>query len=68
MRNVHLPVWLGTASAPRARTFALLFTLSTLARSFLVTLIPLQAFALLGDAQKVSVLYFGISLTRNGRT
>ena len=63
MRNVHLPVWLGTASAPRARTFALLFTLSTLARSFLVTLIPLQAFALLGDAQKVSVLYFGISLT-----
>jgi MFS family permease len=63
VRNVHLPVWLGTASAPRARTFALLFTLSTLARSFLVTLIPLQAFALLGDAQKVSVLYFGIRLT-----
>jgi MFS family permease len=63
VRNVHLPIWLGTASAPRARTFALLFTLSTLARSFLVTLIPLQAFALLGDAQKVSVLYFGISLT-----
>ncbi len=63
MRNVHLPVWLGTASAPRARTFALLFTLSTLARAFLVTLIPLQALTLLGDAQKVSVLYFGISLT-----
>jgi MFS family permease len=63
VRNVHLPVWLGTASAPRARTFALLFTLSTLGRSFLVTLIPLQALALLGDAQKVSVLYFGISLT-----
>ena len=62
MRNVHLPVWLGTASAASARTFALLFTLSALGRTLLVTLIPLQAHQLLGDAQKVSVLYFAVSL------
>ena len=61
MRHVHLPVWLGTASAPRARTFAALFTLSVLGRTLLVTLIPLQALKLLGDAQAVSVLYFAIS-------
>ena len=63
MRHVHLPVWLGTASAPRARTFATLFSLSAVGRTLLVTLIPLQALTLLGDAQAVSVLYFAISLT-----
>ncbi len=63
MRGVHLPVWLGTASAPRARTFAILFTLSSAGRTLLVTLIPLQALHFLGDAQKVSVLYFAVSLT-----
>lgn len=63
MRHVHLPVWLGTASAPRARTFATLFGMSAISRTLLVTLIPLQALTLLGDAQAVSVLYFAISLT-----
>ena len=61
MRHVHLPVWLGTASAPRARTFATLFSMSAISRTILVTLIPLQALTLLGDAQAVSVLYFAIS-------
>jgi MFS family permease len=35
--------------------------LSAMGRTLLVTLIPLQAHALLGDAQKVSVLYFSVS-------
>ena len=63
MRQVHVPVWLGTASAPRARTFAVLFSLAAVGRTLLITLIPLQAVALLGDAQAVSVLYFAVSLT-----
>lgn len=62
MRNVHLPVWLGTASAPRARTFAVLFALAVFGRTLMITLIPLQALALLGDAQAISELYFAISL------
>jgi len=61
VRQVHLPVWLGTASAPRARTFAVLFSLAATSRVLLITLIPLQALALLGDAQAVSVLYFAVS-------
>ena len=36
----------------------MLFTLDTLARAMLVTVVPLQVYALLADAQKVSVLYF----------
>lgn len=62
MRQVHVPVWLGTAGARRARTFAILFSLATIGRTLLITLVPLQALALLGDAQAVSVLYFAVSL------
>jgi ACDE family multidrug resistance protein len=61
VRQVHLPVWLGTAGAPRARTFAVLYSLAATGRVLLITLIPLQALALLGDAQAVSVLYFAVS-------
>lgn len=61
MRSVHLPVWLGTASASHARTFALLFSFSAFGRTLLVTLIPLQANALLGSALWVSLLYFAVS-------
>jgi len=56
-------VWLGAASESRARVFATLFSLSAISRTLLVTLIPLQALTLLGDAQAVSVLYFAISFT-----
>ena len=43
---------------PEAPAFLVLFTLDTLARAMLVTVVPLQAYTLLADAQKVSVLYF----------
>lgn len=62
MRNVHLPIWLAAPGLPRPNTFAALFSLIVLPRSLLVTVIPLQAHMLLGDAQRVSVLYFAVSL------
>lgn len=62
IRNVHLPIWLAAPGLPRPNTFAALFSLIVLPRSLLVTVIPLQAHALLGDAQRVSVLYFAVSL------
>ncbi len=37
--------------------------MSAVSRTLLITLIPLQAFTLLGDAQAVSVLYFAVSFT-----
>ena len=49
---------LATFDRPGAPAFLVLFTLDTLARAMLVTVVPLQAYALLADAQKVSVLYF----------
>jgi len=59
MTNWNSPKSIGL---PRPNTFAALFSLAVLPRSLLVTVIPLQAHALLGDAQKVSVLYFAVSL------
>ena len=49
---------LAAFARPEAPAFLVLFTLDTLPRAMLVTVVPLQAYALLADAQKVSVLYF----------
>jgi len=54
-----VPLKLAAFGRPEAPAFLVLFTLDTLARAMLVTVVPLQAYALLADAQKVSVLYFG---------
>ncbi len=62
MRAVHLPVWLGTVGRSRATTFATLFMLVTFGRGLLVTVIPITAHSLLGNAQKVSLLYFSVSI------
>ncbi len=62
MRNFHPTVWLGAAGKPHAATFTSLFMLTSISRTMLVTVVPLEAYALLGDAQRVSVLYFLVSL------
>ena len=41
-----------------SKCFSNLPPLTDPARAMLVTVVPLQAYALLADAQKVSVLYF----------
>lgn len=48
---------------PGSALFIALFALDSLARSTLVTIVPLQAFSILKDAQAVSVLYFFVSIT-----
>lgn len=49
--------WLRSVSRPGAIVFALMFVLESLARATLLTVIPLQAYALLGEAREVSLLY-----------
>jgi ACDE family multidrug resistance protein len=58
MRDIHMPVWLGSASLSRAVVFATLFFLEAFSRTILLAVIPLQALRLLGDAQNVSTAYF----------
>lgn len=64
--HVQHPIWLAGVRAPGALAFAILFSLESISRAVLATVIPLQALALLGDAQRVSVLYFLVSLSSVG--
>lgn len=60
--HVRHPIGLRRLSAPGAEAFAILFALESMARAILATVIPLDAFALLGGAQKVSILFFAVSV------
>lgn len=61
MRRIHLPVIFSTVDETHARAFVALFVCDALARSILISLVPLQAYALLGSAQLVSVVYFVVA-------
>ena len=62
LRSIHVASWIDAVGKPTAATFVILFSLVGFTRSLLITVIPLNAHAWLGDAQKVSVLFFGVSL------
>lgn len=63
MRHIHFPVWMGAEAATSNPAFVTLFALETFTRAILVTVVPLRALVLLGDAQKVSLFYFLVSST-----
>ena len=58
MRRIHSPDLLANVEDAKARAFVVLFTCDAFARSILISLVPLQAYELLGAAQLVSVVYF----------
>jgi len=62
MRRTYVPLWLSAAATPRAGTIIILFSIEAWSRTTLITLVPLQAHKLLGDAQSVSVTYFLVSV------
>ncbi|MEQ1614666.1 MAG: MFS transporter [Hyphomicrobiaceae bacterium] len=61
-RRFHTSVPLSSIDSTRARGFIVLFTCDSTARSILISLVPLQAYALLGAAQVVSVVYFLVAI------
>lgn len=62
MRRTFVPLWLGSASKPHAGTFVVLFAIEAWSRATLITVVPLQALKLLGNAQSVSFVYFAVAL------
>jgi MFS family permease len=66
MRSVHVPVWLGAVSHPGVPALVTLYVVSTFYRALLITVLPLLAHRLLGDAQRVSVFYFLVALATVG--
>jgi hypothetical protein len=62
MRRIHSPGLLGNVEDAKARAFVVLFTCDAFARSILISLVPLEAYDLLGAAQRVSVVYFLVGI------
>ena len=58
MRRIHSPVLLANVEEKRAHAFVVLFTCDAFARAILISLVPLEAYDLIGAAQLVSVIYF----------
>lgn len=56
------PVFFKRLGAPGAEAFAVLFALESFARALLSTVLPIEAFRFLGDAEGVSSVFFGASL------
>ena len=54
--------WLDPLARPGPAAFLALFFIETVGRTLLIAVVPLQGLAILGDAQKVSLLYFGASI------
>lgn len=62
MRRITVPLWIQGVSRPRAAAFVGLFVLDATCRGLLMTQVPLQLNRLLGDAQKVSMVYTAAGL------
>jgi len=66
MRSLHVPVWLGAVSSPGITSLAVLWAASSFYRALLITVLPLLAYRLLGDARQVSLFYFLVSIVSVG--
>ncbi len=55
---VRQPIWIRRVAAPGAEAFAVLYALESFARAILTSILPLQALALLGEPQSVSLVFF----------
>ena len=56
--NSRDPAWLPAALQPGAFAFALLFTIESISRASIISVVPIQAYDLIQDEQRVSVFYF----------
>ncbi|MBU2533482.1 MAG: MFS transporter, partial [Alphaproteobacteria bacterium] len=61
MRRIYFPVLLRNVNGDQAGTFVNLFTLEAAARALMITIVPLEAYRLLGSAFIVSLVYFATS-------
>lgn len=61
MRRIYFPVLLKNLERDRAGTFVTLFTFEAIARALMLTIVPLEAYRLVGSAFWVSIIYFATS-------
>ncbi len=58
--NSREPAWLPAALQPGAFAFALLFTIESISRASIISVVPIQAYDLIQSEQRVSAFYFVI--------
>jgi MFS family permease len=58
--DIRIPIWLTAAPRPGATVFATLYGIEAFSRALIAGIVPLEAWALLGDAQSVSVVYTAV--------
>lgn len=60
--RIHAPHLFGRTRGDASTAFVVLFTLDSACRALLITIVPQQAYALLGSAQLVTFLYLAASV------
>lgn len=60
--NARHPIWLPAATQPGAWDFAVLYSVESISRASLASIVPIQAYDLLKDGQRVSLLYFVVGV------
>ena len=60
--SVRHPIWLPAAPRPTALAFAILFTVESLARASVATVVSVQAYDILHSSQKVSQLFTAVGV------
>lgn len=60
--RIHAPHLFGRTRGDASTAFVVLFTLDSACRALLITIVPQQAYALLGSAQLVTLLYLAASV------
>jgi MFS transporter, ACDE family, multidrug resistance protein len=62
LRPLSAPLWQALLGSREAAFFAGLFVLISIPQTILLTVVPLEAHGLLGEASRVSILYFGVGI------
>jgi MFS family permease len=68
LTNARHPIWLPAANQPGAWAFAVLYSIESISRASLASIVPIQAYDLLKDEQQVSVLFFAVGIAGIGAT
>jgi len=62
LTNARHPIWLPAATQPGAWAFAILYSVESISRASLASIVPIQAYDLLKDEQQVSLLFFAVGV------
>lgn len=60
--DIRFPMWLRVVDRPGARVFAVLSSVEAFSRALIAGIIPLEAHALLHDAQSISLVYTAVGI------